>query len=285
MDGGRVVARARPSEIEVGHVLDAYLGRLSSAELRLRDVAVTLGGVRILDGVSLDVHAGETFGIIGPNGAGKTTVLNVISGVVPLQAGSVELDGVDLAPDPAAPSARKLGIGRSLQTTQYYRELTALELVALSAAPNTLASALRLRAHRAGDGAAMEALERLALADVAHARVGELPSGVQKLVDLARAILAGRSVLLLDEPTSGVGAHERRLVRSVLDRAGGGGPHDRGGRPRPRLRGVVLRAGRVHELRRRARHRYRPTRCWRATRCGARTSATSPERLLYRSVQ
>jgi branched-chain amino acid transport system ATP-binding protein len=91
-----------------------------SAELRLRDVAVTLGGVRILDGVSLDVHAGETFGIIGPNGAGKTTVLNAISGVVPLQAGSVELDGVDLART-RPHRRRELGIGRSLQTTQYYR--------------------------------------------------------------------------------------------------------------------------------------------------------------------
>jgi branched-chain amino acid transport system ATP-binding protein len=196
-----------------------------SAELRLRDVAVTLGGVRILDDVSLEVRAGETFGIIGPNGAGKTTVLNVISGVVPLQAGSVELDGVDLART-RPHRRRELGIGRSLQTTQYYRELTALELVALSAAPNTLASALRLRAHRGKGGersAAMDALDRLALADVAHTRVGELPSGVQKLVDLARAILAGRSVLLLDEPTSGVGTHERRLVRSVLDELGAEG--------------------------------------------------------------
>ena len=193
-----------------------------SAELRLRDVAVTLGGVRILDDVSLEVRAGETFGIIGPNGAGKTTVLNAISGVVPLQAGSISLAGVDLA-STRPHRRRELGIGRSLQTTQYYRELTSLELVALSAAPNTLASALRLRAHRAGGGAAMDALERLALADVAHTRVGELPSGVQKLVDLARAILAGRSVLLLDEPTSGVGAHERRLVRSVLDELGAEG--------------------------------------------------------------
>ena len=198
-----------------------------SAELRLRDVAVTLGGVRILDAVSLEVHAGETFGIIGPNGAGKTTVLNAISGVVPLQTGSVELDGVDLA-GTRPHRRRELGIGRSLQTTQYHRDLTALELVALSVAPNALVPALRLQAHRdrgdradRGDrGPAMEALERLALADVAHTRVGELPSGVQKLVDLARAILAGRSVLLLDEPTSGVGAPERRLVASVLAELG-----------------------------------------------------------------
>jgi branched-chain amino acid transport system ATP-binding protein len=202
-----------------------------SADLRLRDVDVSLGGVRILDGVSLDVHAGETFGIIGPNGAGKTTVLNAISGVVPLVCGSVELDGVSLA-GTRPHRLRELGMGRSLQTTQFFRDLTALELVALSAAPNTLFSALRLRAHRdkggeAGEGgersAAMDALERLALADVAHTRVGELPSGVQKLVDLARAILAGRSVLLLDEPTSGVGSHERRLVRSVLDELGAEG--------------------------------------------------------------
>ena len=192
-----------------------------SAELRLHDVAVTLGGVRILDDVSLDVHAGETFGIIGPNGAGKTTVLNVISGVVPLQAGSVELDGVDLArtrphrrrarhrpqpPDHAVlPRADRARAGRPVRGAEH---------AGVGAAP----------AGPPGErGAAMDALERLALADVAHTRVGELPSGVQKLVDLARAILAGRSVLLLDEPTSGVGAHERRLVRSVLDELGAEG--------------------------------------------------------------
>jgi len=187
-----------------------------SAELALRDVSVALGGVQILTDVSCDVRAGETFGIIGPNGAGKTTVLNVISGVVPVLSGSVEVDGVDLS-GTRPHRLRDLGIGRSLQTTQYFRDLTALELVALAAAPNAFVPALRMRQHRTDEGPAMEALERVALADVAHTRLGELPSGVQKLVDLARAILAGRSVLLLDEPTSGVGAQERRLVKEVLD--------------------------------------------------------------------
>jgi ABC-type branched-subunit amino acid transport system ATPase component len=76
---------------------------------------------------------------------------------------------------------------------------------------------MRMRQHRVPEGAAIEALERLDIAHVARKRLGELPSGVQKLVDLARAILAGPSVLLLDEPTSGVSAEERQLVRQALD--------------------------------------------------------------------
>ena len=187
-----------------------------SAELALRDVSVSLGGVRILTDVSFDVAAGETFGIIGPNGAGKTTVLNVISGVVPVLSGTVAVGGRSLA-GVRPHRLRDLGIGRSLQTTAYFRELTALELVALGVAPNGFTSAMRLRHHRGSGGPAMEALARLSLEGVAHTRLGELPGGVQKLVDLARAMLAGTSVLLLDEPTSGVGAADRRVVERALD--------------------------------------------------------------------
>jgi ABC-type branched-subunit amino acid transport system ATPase component len=186
------------------------------ADLVLRDISVALGGVRILSEVSMHAEAGETFGIIGPNGAGKTTVLNVISGVVPVRDGTVEVGGENLA-GKRPHRLRELGIGRSLQTTQFFRDLTALELVALSTAPNGFLAAARMRGHRGDEGPAMEALERLENGHIAHDRLGELPSGVQKLVDLARAILGGPSLLLLDEPTSGVSAEERQLIRSTLD--------------------------------------------------------------------
>ncbi|WP_106400912.1 ABC transporter ATP-binding protein [Actinocorallia populi] len=188
-------------------------------------VDVHLGGVQILRDVTFDVRPGESFGIVGPNGAGKTTILNVITGIVRPTAGTLRYGDTDLL-GTAPHRMRGHGIGRSLQSTQYFKDLTALQLVALGRLPNSVAGALSFGAHRrrrrtGGSQPAAEALELLGLADHAERPLGELSSAVQKLVDIARAVVAGTHLLLLDEPTSGVSAQERGMVSDALDRLRG----------------------------------------------------------------
>jgi len=102
--------------------------------LALKDVEVHLGGVHILHDVTFEVDPGQVFGIVGPNGAGKTTILNVIGGVVRPTAGTVPYGDADLI-GVRPYKLRELGIGRSLQSTHYFRDLTALQLVALAHLP------------------------------------------------------------------------------------------------------------------------------------------------------
>jgi branched-chain amino acid transport system ATP-binding protein len=188
-------------------------------------IDVYLGGVQILQGVSFDVRPGESFGIVGPNGAGKTTVLNVISGIVRPSAGTLRYGEVNLL-GTRPHKIRKHGIGRGLQSTQYFRDLTARQLVALGQLPNSIVGALAFRAHRrragrSGPDAAAEALEQLGLARYADRPLGELSSAVQKLVDIARAVVAGTHLILLDEPTSGVSGLERGMIADTLGRLRG----------------------------------------------------------------
>jgi branched-chain amino acid transport system ATP-binding protein len=191
--------------------------------LVLDGIDVHLGGVQILQGVTFDVRPGESFGIVGPNGAGKTTILNVISGIVAPSAGTLRYGGVNLL-GTRPHNIRKHGIGRGLQSTQYFRDLTALELVALGQLPNTIIGALAFNAHRrrrrrpggSGSDPAAQALDQLGLTRYADRPLGELSSAIQKLVDIARAVVAGTHLILLDEPTSGVSGQERGMIADAL---------------------------------------------------------------------
>jgi ABC-type branched-subunit amino acid transport system ATPase component len=188
-------------------------------------VDVNFSGVQILNQVTFDVAAGEAFGIVGPNGAGKTTILNVIGGVVRPAGGTVRFGSTDLLRVPPH-KMRHYGIGRSLQSTHYFRDLTALQLVALGQVPNSIPGALGFRGHQlrkrpAGGAAAdrgLEVLEQLGLSQYAERPLRELSTAVQKLVDIARAVVSGTDLLLLDEPTSGVSGHERGAIADALGR-------------------------------------------------------------------
>jgi branched-chain amino acid transport system ATP-binding protein len=184
--------------------------------LVLDGIDVHLGGVQILQGVTFDVRPGESFGIVGPNGAGKTTILNVITGIVRPSAGTVRYGDADLL-GTRPHNIRRHGIGRSLQSTQYFRDLTALQLVALGRLPNTILGALSFSAHRRQEQAS-EVLDQLGLTPYADRPLGELSSAVQKLVDIARAVLTGTHLILLDEPTSGVSGQERGMIGDALAR-------------------------------------------------------------------
>jgi branched-chain amino acid transport system ATP-binding protein len=195
-------------------------------DLAVDGIDVHLGGTHILKSVSFDVRAGETFGIIGPNGAGKTTLLNVISCVIKPTAGSVHYGGVDLR-HTRPHTIRERGIGRSLQSTHYFRDLRVRELVALAELPNGVLGASRYSTHRSrrrgGNALATERAERatrvlddFGLIPYADRPLGELSSALQKLVDIARAVVSGTHLLLLDEPTSGVSGQARGAIADAL---------------------------------------------------------------------
>ncbi|SNB76579.1 ABC transporter ATP-binding protein [Thermoflexus hugenholtzii] len=163
--------------------------------LELEDVRVSLGGFPILRGVSLQAFPGQITGLVGRNGAGKTTTLRTIMGLVPLQGGSLRLEGQDLRPLPAHRRAA-LGIGYMPEDRRLIGPLTVEENLLLPAWAIGLPGAPeRLR----------WVYERMPeVAELAERRAAQLSGGQQKLVALARALMHGTRLLLLDEPFEGL---------------------------------------------------------------------------------
>jgi branched-chain amino acid transport system ATP-binding protein len=179
--------------------------------LEVRGVSVLFGGVRALSEVSVAAEAGCVTGLIGPNGAGKTTLFNVISGLQPARTGRVLLDGVDVSSWSPARRARQ-GLGRTFQRLELFSLLTVRENLTVAA---DLRPPSRRRA-RPTAALADELLERLGLADVADERADTLPTGRARLVELGRALASEPRVLLLDEPASGLDAHETAQLAALL---------------------------------------------------------------------
>ena len=186
----------------------------ATAALELRDLRVAFGGNRVLEGVDLSFGSGFN-GLIGPNGAGKTTIFNVISGYVNPSEGDVLLAGENL--EDRSQSARvAAGIGRTFQAPRLVLDATVMENTLLGLQQSYrwghLTELLRLPWGRAEERqarqSAMEMLERFGLADFAHEDADSLPLGSQKLVEVARALVAEPQVVLLDEPAAGLGADD-----------------------------------------------------------------------------
>ncbi|HLI40624.1 MAG TPA: ABC transporter ATP-binding protein [Streptosporangiaceae bacterium] len=179
--------------------------------LNVRGITVRFGGLTALDDVSLTAHGRQVTGIIGPNGAGKTTLLNVLCGFVRPRSGSAVFGGQDLTRLRAHQLAR-LGIGRTLQGVGLFRGLTVLENVMVGATPISRAgfwSGFLALPRSDGDErrlrrAALDALEQVGAARYADAMPDALAHGPRKRVALARALVSGPRLLLLDEPASGL---------------------------------------------------------------------------------
>ncbi len=163
------------------------------------------GGPPALDGLSLEVRAGEILALLGPNGAGKTSLIRAICGRVRLDSGTLSLGGRDPRRDPQA--RRQLGLVP--QEVALYPELTARENLELLARLAGLAPAAAGRAAR-------EALEWIGLAERAHSRARELSSGMKRRLNLAAGVLHRPHLLLLDEPTVGVDAAARERIHDGL---------------------------------------------------------------------
>jgi branched-chain amino acid transport system ATP-binding protein len=194
--------------------------------LSVSDVTCSFGGVRALDGVSFELRQGEILGILGPNGAGKTTLFDVISGFTRPDAGSVGLYGLDVSS--FAPDRRAMaGLGRSFQDARLFPSLTVASTIALSLERSLpfrdpLAAALNLNdvavLERLVSERVEELIELLGLDAFRDKFVAELSTGSRRIVDLA-CILAHRpSVLLLDEPSSGIAQRETEALGPMIHR-------------------------------------------------------------------
>lgn len=186
----------------------------ATASLTVEDLHVAFGGNRVLIGVDLNFTPGFN-GLIGPNGAGKTTVFNVVSGYVRSSEGAVRLHGEDLL-HMSRTQRVKAGIGRTFQAPRLILDATVMENTLLGRHHlfrwGHLAELLLLPQQRREETEArqicMEMLDRFGLAEVAHEEAGALSLGSQKLVEVARALVANPTVVLLDEPAAGLGADD-----------------------------------------------------------------------------
>jgi branched-chain amino acid transport system ATP-binding protein len=197
--------------------------------LRLRDVGVRFGGLVALHGVSLDLNRGEILGLIGPNGAGKTTLFNCITGVVQPTQGSIYFEGRSLRLVPSHERARR-GIARTFQNLQLWDSMTVLENLEVPmdamGRRNTFSDALGLPlsgyAERAARERARAILHVLELDGYGDRLAGDLPAGIQRRVEIGRALALRPKLLLLDEPAAGLDARETdrlaELLRTVRER-------------------------------------------------------------------
>jgi len=189
--------------------------------LSVRGLDKRFGAVVAADALTLDIPPGQKVSLIGANGAGKTTFVNMVTGYLKPDSGSIALDGSDIGRR-SPRSVARLGISRSFQIPQLFIELTAAEnlTVAISGI-----GARTLSLHSSAEAQdrhnkALELLERFSLADLADRPISELAGGVRKLIDIAMALVRRPKLLLLDEPTSGVSAEEKfntmdRVIHAV----------------------------------------------------------------------
>lgn len=193
--------------------------------LSLKDVTLQFGGVKAITNVSFDIRKGEIRAIIGPNGAGKTSTLNVINGFYSPQHGEINFKGrirADMRPS----SAAREGIGRTFQNVALFRGMTTLDNIMTGRALKTR-SALPWQCVPFGPSALEQAVHRekvesiISFLHIQHIRrtpVGQLPYGLQKRVELGRALAMEPELLLLDEPMAGMNLEEKEdMCRFILE--------------------------------------------------------------------
>lgn len=192
----------------------------SEAVLEVSGVSVRFSGVSALRDVALSVGNGQVVSLIGPNGAGKTTLFNVIAGEQRHDSGTVRLLGEDMSRmTPQQRSHR--GIVRTFQRMELFEGLSVEENLIVA---RELAGRVRLARElfvrdRISDGELVdvaEVLEELGLNRVAKRLVGELPTGLRRMVELGRTLMVSCHLVLLDEPTSGLDPDERALMKSII---------------------------------------------------------------------
>lgn len=209
-------------------VPDMAIQKCAPAQLSATNVVKKFGGLTALSDVSVSIPSGRITGLIGPNGAGKSTLFNVLTHVYPATSGAITLNG---APLPATSrDVIRRGVARTFQHVQLVQELDVLQNVLIGGYINgsagLLSAALGMDRKEEAEliSEALTVLRRVGLIEFAHTRVSELPLGSQRLVEVARALMARPSILLLDEPAAGLRAPEKerlgRLLKSLRDEDG-----------------------------------------------------------------
>jgi branched-chain amino acid transport system ATP-binding protein len=194
-----------------------------NALLSVRDLGMRFGGLLAVDGVSFDVGSAQVVSIIGPNGAGKTTVFNCISGFYRPTSGQVTLLGKTISGLPGHKVARQ-GLVRTFQNVRLFRSMTVVEnlLVAQHTRVDTnlLTGMLKTRAYRAKEQAAMERagfwLDLVGLREVANREAGNLAYGQQRRLEIARCMVTGPKLVMLDEPAAGLNPNETKELDELI---------------------------------------------------------------------
>lgn len=191
--------------------------------MEAQNVCKYFGGLKALEKVSMQVHKGDIFGIIGPNGAGKTTLFNICSGIYKPTHGNVSFLGeniTSLTPDRIA----RLGMARTFQNIQLFNFMTVLENVKIGFHIRTttgiLSAILRNKTHKYDETfiaqKSMEILEHVGLASYKDTLASNLPYGIQRKVEIARALALDPKVLLLDEPAAGMNPIETKELSDFI---------------------------------------------------------------------
>jgi branched-chain amino acid transport system ATP-binding protein len=198
--------------------------------LRVQGLAKSFGGLKAITDLDLSIARGAVHSIIGPNGAGKTSLINMLSGIYRPDAGSIALEGQELAGQPPHRFAAA-GIGRTFQNLQVFFNMTALENVMtgrhLRERHSLMAALLRTRALQRAEAesreAARELLRLVGLCGQEDTRADAMPYGGLKRLEIARALAAQPRLLLLDEPAAGLNATEAREIDALIQRLAAGG--------------------------------------------------------------
>jgi branched-chain amino acid transport system ATP-binding protein len=196
-----------------------------TALLQLNGVSKSFGGIRALSGVTCAVRQGKIVGVIGPNGAGKTTLFNVVTGAYRADAGEVRF-GQELINRLPSHRIARAGIARTFQNIRLFAGMTVWEHL-LVAQPHQEAALRRLLPTHWADRIAQKRAEQVlgffGLHSVRDRTARSLPYGIQRKVEMARALTAGPRLLLLDEPVTGMNQDEAEEVRELLLRLRGEG--------------------------------------------------------------
>ena len=191
--------------------------------LELHGVSLAFGGLQAVERVSFRVPPGAVKAVIGPNGAGKTSLFHLISGFLAPQQGRISFQGADIQGLPAHTIARR-GIARTFQLVQLFEHMTVLENVMVGrhrlSRAGLLAGALQFPRTRAEErhlrSRALESLEFVGLAPYADRSAAVLPLGLKRLLEIARALASAPSLLLLDEPASGLDSVETEKLQEMI---------------------------------------------------------------------
>ncbi len=183
--------------------------------LDVRNLGIDFGGLTAVDSFNITIGPTEISGLIGPNGAGKTTIFNLLTGVYQPTRGSVLVNGIDIKGMPIH-KVNKLGIARTFQNIRLFTDMTALDNVKVGMHNNIkcsfIESLLHLHSYKRSEekanAKAMELLDFMGLAEFADVKAGSLPYGVQRRLEIVRALASNPSIILLDEPAAGMNPSE-----------------------------------------------------------------------------
>jgi branched-chain amino acid transport system ATP-binding protein len=176
--------------------------------LTIRGICKYFAGLHALEGVSFILQRGEILGLIGPNGSGKTTLINVVTGLLPATSGQVFVDGTEITNRKPHQVARA-GLARTFQTIRLFRDLTVMENVEVAAVSMGLS-------RREARKRALEVLDEIGIARWAEMLAGVLPYGLERRVEVARALATRPKFLFLDEPAAGLNEDESEELLEVL---------------------------------------------------------------------